>query len=134
MKNRVFVSLMILLSGLILFSCSKSVKQKLAGVWKVEDVKFGGSGQLDPAQTQSSIESQKAINYELLDDNTAKVHAGFADLEGTWIYKEAESSVYMVFSGTSDTILLGRYEDGKLINVEDRPDIKITTTFIKDKK
>jgi hypothetical protein len=40
----------------------------------------------------------------------------------------------MVFAGTFDTILLGRYEDGKLINEENRPDIKITTTFIKEDK
>jgi len=39
-----------------------------------------------------------------------------------------------VFKGSFDTVLLGRYEEGKLINEESRPDIKITTIFSKEKK
>jgi hypothetical protein len=134
MKNRIFFLLVILISGVFLFSCSKPIEKKLAGIWKVEDVKFDTSIPMDPAQLESSKESQKAISYELLEDFTAKVHAGFSVLEGNWIFKEAESSVYMVFSGTFDTILLGRYEGGKLINEESRPDITITTIFTKENK
>jgi len=69
-----------------------------------------------------------------MEDKTAKVHAGFSILEGNWIYKEAEAGVYMVFKGSFDTVLLGRYEEGKLINEESRPEIKITTIFSKEKK
>ena len=134
MKSCVLYSLVIILSGAILFSCSKPIEKKLAGMWKVEDVKFNTNIPMDPAQLESSKESQKSISYELLEDFTAKIHAGFSILEGNWIYKEAESSVYMVFSGTFDTILLGRYEGGKLINEESRPDIRITTIFIKENK
>ena len=103
-------------------------------MWKVEDVQFNTSLPMDPGQLESSKESAKSISYELLEDYTAKVHAGFSVLEGSWIYKEADKSVYMVFAGTSDTILLGRYEEDKLINEEYRPDIKITTIFIKEDK
>jgi len=134
MKNRVFFLLIMFISGILLFSCSKPIEKKLAGMWKVEDVKFNTSVPIDPAQLESSRESQKAISYELLEDYTAKVHAGFSVLEGNWIFREAESSVYMVFSGTFDTILLGRYEEGKLINEEYRPDIRITTIFTKEDK
>jgi hypothetical protein len=134
MNYRVFAFIVVILSAAILFSCSRPIQKKLAGMWKVEDVKFETSIPLDPAQVESSRESAKSLSYELLEDFTAKVHAGFSVLEGNWIYKEAEASVYMVFSGTSDTILLGRYEEGKLINEENRPDIKITTIFIKEDK
>ena len=134
MKSRQYVFFLILISGALMFSCSKSIEKKLAGIWKVEDVKFESSEQLDQAQIEASKESAKAISYELLEDYTAKIHAGSSVLEGNWIYKEAKSSVYMVFSGTLDTVLLGRYEEGKLINEENRPDIKITTTFIKKDK
>jgi hypothetical protein len=106
----------------------------MAGIWKVEDVKFETSMPLNPAQVESSKESAKTISYELLENYTAKIHAGSSVLEGNWIYKEAKSSVYMVFSGTLDTILLGRYEEGKLINEENKPDLKITTIFIKEDK
>lgn len=134
MRNRVRVSIIILISGVLLFGCSRPIEKKLAGMWKVEDVQFKTNLPIDPGTLEASKESQKAISYELLEDFTAKVHAGFSVLEGNWIYKEAESSVYMVFSGTFDTILLGRYEKGKLINEETRPDIKITTIFAKEDK
>jgi hypothetical protein len=134
MKSRVLFYLVIVLSGAILFSCSKPIQKKLAGNWKVEDVQFDTNLPMDPGQLESSKESAKSISYELLEDYTAKVHAGFSVLEGNWIYKEAQSSVYMVFSGTFDTILLGRYDKGKLINEENRPDIRITTIFIKEDK
>jgi hypothetical protein len=134
MKNIALYFLIILFSGVILFSCSRSIEKKLAGMWKVEDVQFDSPVPMDPAQLESSKESAKSVSYELLEDFTAKIHAGFSVLEGSWIYKEKESSVYMVFSGTFDTILLGRYEEGKLINEESRPDIRITTIFIKEDK
>jgi len=134
MKNRIIFLLIIFISTGLLFSCSRPIEKKLAGIWKVEDVKFDTSIPVDPAQLESSKESAKAISYELLEDYTAKVHAGFSELDGNWIFKEAESSVYMVFSGTFDTILLGRYEEGKLINEENRPDIRITTIFTKEDK
>jgi hypothetical protein len=132
MKNSILFSLVIIISGALLFSCSKSIEKKIAGIWKVEDVTFESSEQLDQAQVESSRESAKSISYELLEDFTAKIHAGSSVLEGNWVYKEAKSSVYMVFSGTFDTVFLGRYEGGKLINEEERPDIKITTIFIKE--
>lgn len=134
MKRSILFSLVLIISTALLFSCSKPIQKKLAGIWKVEDVKFETSIPLDPAQVESSKESAKSLSYELLEDFTAKVHAGFSVLEGNWTYKEADKSVYMVFSGTFDTILLGRYEEGKLINEETRPDMKITTFFIKEDK
>jgi hypothetical protein len=134
MNYRVFAFFFILFSAIILFNCTRPIQKKLAGNWKVENVQFETSIPLDPAQVESSRESAKSINYELLDDYTAKIHAGFSVLEGNWIYKEADKSVYMVFSGTSDTILLGRYEEDKLINEEYKPDLKITTIFVKEDK
>ena len=134
MQNRIIIFFVIILSGVILFSCSKSIEKKLAGIWKVEDVKFNTSIPMNPDQLESSKESAKTVSYELMEDYTAKVHAGFSILEGNWIYKEAEAGVYMVFKGSFDTVLLGRYEEGKLINEESRPDIKITTIFSKEKE
>ncbi len=134
MQNRIIIFFIIILSGAILFSCSKSIEKKLAGTWKVEDVKFNTSIPMNPDQLESSKESAKTVSYELMEDKTAKIHAGFSILEGNWIYKEAEAGVYMVFKGSFDTVLLGRYEEGKLINEESRPDIKITTIFSKEKK
>jgi hypothetical protein len=132
MRKRVIVSFIILFAGILLFSCSRSIEKKIAGIWKVEDVQFDSKMPMDPAQLAASKESAKSVSYELLEDYTAKVHAGSTVLEGNWTYKEAEAGVYMSFTGSFDTVLLGRYEDGKLINEASRPEIKITTIFVKE--
>jgi hypothetical protein len=133
MKNRILIFLAFFISATLLISCSKSIEKKLAGTWKVEDVKFDSSKPMDPAKLASSKESAKSVSYELLEDKTAKIHAGTTLLEGNWTYKEAEAGVYMAFTGSFDTVLIGRYEDGKLINEATKAGVKITTIFIKQK-
>jgi hypothetical protein len=133
MKKSLSILIIAFLSTAIFFSCSKSPEKKIAGTWKVEDVKFETSKQIPEAQLESSKASAKAVSYELLEDKTAKVHVGSTVLEGNWEYKEAEAGVYMSFTGSFDTVLLGRYEEGKLINEANRPNIKITTIFTKGK-
>jgi hypothetical protein len=71
MKNRIIFSLAILLAGALLFGCSKSIEKKIAGTWKVEDVRFNSAVPMDPAQMESSKESAKSVSYELLEDHTA---------------------------------------------------------------
>jgi hypothetical protein len=133
MRKSFSILIIVLLSSALFVSCSKSPEKKIAGTWKVEDVKFETSRQIPEAQLESSKESAKAVSYELLEDKTAKVHVGSTLLEGNWEYREAEAGVYMSFTGSFDTILLGRYQEGKLINEANRPNIKITTIFIKEK-
>lgn len=133
MNKKLLIILAVSISGALLFSCSKSIEKKIAGTWKVEDVKFDSGRPIDPSQLEASKESAKTVRYELLEDKTAKILVGTTSLEGTWTFKEAESGVYMAFKGSFDTVLLGRYEEDKLINEATRPDLKITTIFIKEK-
>lgn len=134
MKKLTSGLLVLLILSVVMISCSKSIEKKIAGTWKVEDVKFESERQFDAAKLEASKESAKAVNYELLDDYSAKIHIGATVLEGTWSFREAEAGVYMAFKGSPDTVLLGRYTEGKLINEAIRPDLKITTIFIKADK
>jgi len=134
MKNKVIAYLVIILSGILLFGCSQSEEEKLAGTWKVEDVKFDSTVPMAEDQVNSAKESAKSVSYVLKEDLTAKVHVGNTILEGNWEYREPEAGVYMSFSDSFDTVLLGTYKEGKLINVATRPDLKITTIFIKEEK
>jgi len=131
MKKWIFPVLLMVLTVFVWFSCSKSAENKIAGTWKVEDVKFDSPVPMDEGQLEASRQSAKQVSYELLKDNTAKVHAGKTVLEGHWVYKEAEAGVYMAFKGTKDTVLLGRLTEGRLINEANRPNMKITTVFAK---
>jgi hypothetical protein len=131
MKNRLLIVLVIFISAAFIISCSKSIEKKIAGTWKVEDVKFDASGPVDQAKLNASKESAKAVSYELLEDKSAKIHVGTTMLEGTWTFKEAEAGIYMAFKGSFDTVLLGKYEEGKLVNIANKPGIVITTIFTK---
>jgi hypothetical protein len=132
MKIPIRFALLIILACFFLLSCSRSVEKKIAGTWKVEDVKFETTQPIDPAKLEASKESAKSVSYELLKDKTARIHAGKTVLEGNWVFKEAEAGVYMAFKGSFDTVLLGRYEHGKLINEASRTNIKIITVFAKE--
>jgi len=134
MKTKVLFILTLAVAGFMLYSCSTSSENKIAGTWKVEDVIFDSSNPMSEAQILSSKESAKTVSYELMKDHSAKILAGSTVLEGTWEYREAEAGVYMVFTDSFDTVLIGRYEEGKLINEATRPDIKITTIFVKEEQ
>jgi hypothetical protein len=133
MKKVVIFTLIAFASSVLFFSCSQSPEKKIAGTWKVEDVKLDSPKPVDPQQVADTKKSSQQISYELHEDKTAKIHAGTTILEGTWEYREAEKGVYMSFKGSFDTSLLGRYEDGKLINIATRTDLTITTIFAKEK-
>ena len=132
MRRIVFLVIIAFLSAALFVSCSKSPEKKLAGTWKVEDVKFDSSRKLDPAQLENSKQMAKSVSYELMEDKSAKIHVGSTVLEGSWSYKEAENNVFMSFTGSMDTVLLGSLEEDKLINIATKSDIKITTIFVKE--
>ncbi|MFO7615472.1 MAG: hypothetical protein R6W71_12620 [Bacteroidales bacterium] len=132
MKSRILVISLVLFTGIVLFSCSPSIEKQLPGIWIVEDMQFESEYELDEQLIEASKRSQKSISYELMADKTARVYTGFTTFESEWLYIKSKNTVYIIFPGTYDTILLGRYDDGKLINVEDNPDIRITTVFVKE--
>jgi hypothetical protein len=131
MKKSFSFIIIALFSTFLIISCSRSPEKKIAGTWKVEDVKFDSNRPVDQAKLDASKESAKSVSYELLEDKKAKIHVGSTDFEGFWTYKKAEAGVYMSFTGSFDTVLLGKFQDGKLINEATRQGIKITTIFTK---
>lgn len=134
MKSRTLISVLFTITVAFFFSCSTPVEKKIPGIWVVKDMEFESEYPLDDAFIESSKASNKSVSYELLKNKTAKVYTGFTTFESEWLYDEDEKAVYVIFPGTYDTTLLGLYQDGKLVNVKDYPDIRITTVFVKDKK
>ena len=134
MKSRILVCSLVLFAGIFLFSCSPSIEKQLPGIWVVEDMEFESEYELDEQLIEASKRSQKSISYELMADKTARVYTGFTTFESEWLYKKSKNTVFIIFPGTYDTIQLGRFEEGKLINIEENPDIRITTVFMKEKK
>lgn len=129
--------LLFLLAALFLLSaCSLSVEKKIPGAWRVEDVNFVAEDPafLDSASIARTIKDQKAILYELNADHSMKIRTGSSTIDGSWMYNKEDKGVYVIFSGTLDNLLLGKYEKGKLINEEKDEGFTITTIFSKERK
>lgn len=134
MKTFIHSFIMLFATAIIFSGCSKPIEKKLAGTWQVEDMLFKADFPLDETVMAASEESQKSIIFELREDYSARVVAGtFSSFDANWIYKESENAVFVIFAGTADTIPLGIFKDGKLINVETNSDIEITTIYAKGK-
>lgn len=132
MRRSLALIIISFLCAALFVSCAKSPEKKIAGTWKVGDVKFDSNRKLDPAQLDNSKQMAKSVSYELMEDKSAKIHVGSTVLEGSWTYKEAEKNVFMSFTGSMDTVLLGKLEEDKLINTATKSDITITTIFVKE--
>ena len=101
----------------------------------MENVKFDAApGLIDEPALEQNIASQKEIRYELYENHEMKVKAGSTILEGSWVYKPANSGVYVVFTGGFDTTLLGVLRDKKLVNEQKDNQLSITTIFFKESK
>lgn len=116
-------------------ACSKTLEQKVAGIWRIEDVKVDAApGLIDMAGMEETIKSQKEILYELHEDHVMKVKTGSVSIEGSWSYNSVDQGIYVVFEGSYDTTLLGIYNGKKLINEKKDPQVSVTTTFFRESK
>jgi hypothetical protein len=123
------------LSLAILAGCTRTIEQKVAGIWKVRELQYlGPDGITDPASGEKVLEGEKDIAYELYEDHSVIVKAGSSILKGSWTYKPADNAVYIVYTGSYDTALFGVLRKKELINEMKDTDISITRTFFKEKK
>lgn len=121
--------------AILVTACTKTTEQKVAGIWRIEDVKVDAApGVIDMVNMDQTIKSQKEILYELHEDHVMKVKTGSVSLEGSWTFNQADNGIYVVFNGSFDTTLLGILKNKKLVNEQKDPQVSITTTFFKESK
>jgi hypothetical protein len=125
------------ITGLVtvfMISCSKPVEKQIPGIWKIDDVAFvADSSQFDLNSLKATAEEQKTLRFNLKADNSLDVSTGFATLKGKWLFKKDKNSVFINYDGSPDTLLMGIWQDGKLINDEKNTVISVKTTFVKEK-
>ena len=130
-------NLLLVLFGMsltIMMSCSKPVEKKIPGTWKVDDVAYvDASSQFDLDALKATADQQKTLKFILKKNDSMEVLTGFSTFKGKWFYNKELKTVSIVYEGSPDTLLMGIWSDGKIINEEKSTAITIKTTFVKEK-
>lgn len=122
------------ISVMLLISCSKPIEKQIPGTWKVDDVAYvDASSQFDLDALKATAEEQKTLKFVLKKNDSLNVLTGFSTFKGKWFYNKDKQTISIVYEGSPDTLLMGKWSDGKIINEEKSTAITIKTTFVKEK-
>lgn len=125
----------ILLLGLLI-SCS-SPEKKLTGTWKVSDVQTGfNENDVTPEMLSQAVDLQKQTYFRILNDSAMVIISNNNTHEAIWQYNKETSEITYSFKGSPgpQTLVnvLGKYQDGKIIQKSTTPLGVITTTYEKE--
>jgi len=125
----------ILLLGLLI-SCS-SPEKKLTGTWKVSDVQTGfNENDVTPEMLSQAVDLQKQTYFRILNDSAMVIISNNNTHEAIWQYNKETSEITYSFKGYPgpQTLVnvLGKYQDGKIIQKSTTPLGVITTTYEKE--
>ena len=125
-----------LIFGLIIYfgaGCSDPVSKRITGIWFIEDIRVSGdTSMLNTEQFRSSIEDQKRLRFELNEDSSMSIYTGSSEINGLWRYDKKSSQVFVTLEGNIQPTVLGKYQDGKLINNDTiMAGAVISTVFVK---
>ncbi len=127
-------ALAMFLSFFAFISCSRPIEKKLEGVWQIEDIKFDADTNIyDTSELADVIEDQKSVRFELYAGDSLKIYTGSTSINGKWSFNEKDQGVYVFMANSPDSVLMGIYKDGKLVNEENDSGLKIITIFKKIK-
>jgi len=118
---------------MILVSCS-SPEQKLTGIWKVTDVQTGfDENDVTPEMLKQAVDLQKQTYFRILNDSAMVIISNKNTHEAIWHFNKETSEITYSFKGSPgpQTLvnILGKYQDGKIIQQSTTPLGIITTTY-----
>ena len=105
--------------SMILISACSDTKEKIVGVWVVEDVKLDtDTSNLSKEQVENAIKMQKSYHYEIFEDQTMNIISGTGTYPGKWSLQPDNNEIYVKLDGTDekDSIKIGKFENGRIIN------------------
>lgn len=119
---------------LVMAGCENPVKKEVIGIWKIEDIQYSGdTAGIDREQLRASIENQKLIWFEILEDSVMNVYSGSVWLDGKWWVRRHGTEVYARLEESREVVTLGRYRDGKLISEDTSPGgVTVTTVYYRE--
>lgn len=121
--------------SLLIVSCSGSAEKKIPGLWKSETVKANvDSTKISNEQIAKGIEIQRSINFEYFQDHTMDVISPGGSFSGTWSFSERTNEIFIRIDGSTstDSTLMGKYINGKIISTNEIPVGEFIITYVKD--
>ena len=134
--KKIFISLLVLVSVVLISSCSKSPAENMVGEWKITDIKTTSEipdDQLDAYKEalEGMKESSKMIYNS---DGTYEKSISEMTTKGTWeISEDGKTLTETSDEGTIESVQVIELSDSKLVTVSELDDTKNTMTFGKIK-
>ncbi|MDZ7743114.1 MAG: hypothetical protein U5Q03_15600 [Bacteroidota bacterium] len=119
MKSRINILFSAAIMAMLLIIACSDTKEKIIGVWVVEDVKFDtDTSRISPEQIQNAIQMQKSYHYEIFEDKTMNIVSGSGTFPGKWSLDVEKNEIFVRLDGSelNDSIRIGKFEDGRIIN------------------
>ena len=119
MKSRINILFSAAIMMILLISSCTETKEKLVGTWVVEDVKFDtDTSKISAEQIKNAIQMQKSYHYEIFEDKTMNIVSGSGTFPGKWSLDPEKDEIFVRLDGSelNDSIKIGKFENGKIIN------------------
>jgi len=119
MKQRISILFSMAIMMILFISACSETSEKLIGVWVVEDVKFDtDTSKISAEQIKSAIQMQKSYHYEIFEDKTMNIVSGSGTYPGKWSLDPEKNEIFVRLDGSelNDSIKIGKFEDGRIIN------------------
>jgi len=134
--KKIFVSFLVLVSVVLISSCSKSPAENLIGEWKIIDIKTTSEipdDQLDAYKEalEGMKESSKMVYNS---DGTYEKTISEMTTKGSWkISEDGKTLTEKSEEGITESVVVAELSDKKLVTVSELDDNKNTMTFEKVK-
>ena len=134
--KKIFISLLVLVSIVLISSCSKSPAENMVGEWKITDIKTTSEipdDQLD-AYNEALEEIKESSKMIYNSDGTYEKTISEITTTGTWEISENGKTLNETSEEeTQESVEILELSDKKLVTVSVLDDIKNTMTFEKVK-
>lgn len=126
--------LLSVLSVLILGSCGSSPEAKMSGTWKVVDVQTDfNEMEVTPEMLSQVVEMQKQTYFRIVDDSTMVIISNSNTHEAKWTFDAESNEISYFFEGmSSNPNLLGKLQEGKVVNETETPLGAMTIVYAKE--
>ncbi len=134
--KKIFISLLVLVSIVLISSCSKSPAENMVGEWKITDIKTTSEipdDQLD-AYNEALEEIKESSKMIYNSDGTYEKTISEITTTGTWEISENGKTLNETSEEeTQESVEILELSDNKLVTVSELDDTKNTMTFEKVK-
>jgi hypothetical protein len=119
---------------ILIGSCGQNIGDKLTGTWKVSDVKTDfNENKVSPETLRQVVEMQKQTYFRIVNDSVLIIISNKNTHETKWVFDDEDQTITYFFKGSgSRANVLGKYENGNIVNQSKTAFGNMTITYSKE--